>query len=73
MGIELNTSCLAFRSEEEAQAVTAFYTVAKECGCKFYIGTDAHHPAQLVGQKAIAQCFADRLGLTDEDRFYIHK
>lgn len=73
MGIELNTSCLAFRSEEEAHAVTAFYTVAKECGCKFYIGTDAHHPAQLVGQKAIAQCFADRLGLTEENRFYIRK
>ncbi len=71
VGIELNTSCLAFRSEEEAQAVTDFYTVAKECGCKFYIGTDAHHPAQLVGQKDVAQRFADRLGLTEEDRFYI--
>jgi histidinol phosphatase-like PHP family hydrolase len=71
VGIELNTSCLAFRSEEEAQAVTDFYTVAKECGCKFYIGTDAHHPAQLVGQKDVAQRFIDRLGLTEEDRFYI--
>ena len=67
----MNTSCLAFRSEEEAQAVTDFYTVAKECGCKFYIGTDAHHPAQLVGQKDVAQRFIDRLGLTEEDRFYI--
>ena len=71
VGIELNTSCLAFRSEEEAQAVTDFYTVAKECGCKFYIGTDAHHPAQLVGQKDVAQRFIDRLGLTEEDRFYM--
>ena len=71
VGIELNTSCLAFRSEEETQAVTDFYTVAKECGCKFYIGTDAHHPAQLVGQKDVAQRFIDRLGLTEEDRFYM--
>ena len=71
VGIELNTSCLAFRSEEEAQAVTDFYTVAKECGCKFYIGTDAHHPNQFVNQKDVAQRFIDRLGLTEEDRFYI--
>lgn len=71
VGIELNTSCLAFRSEEEAQAVTDFYTVAKECGCKFYIGTDAHHPNQFVNQKDVAQRFIDRLGLTEKDRFYI--
>lgn len=69
VGIELNTSCLAFRSEEEAQAVTAFYTVAKECGCKFYVGSDAHHPQQFVGRREIAQHFVDRLGLSETDRF----
>ena len=69
VGIELNASCLAFRSEEEAQAVTDFYTVAKECGCKFYVGTDAHHPQQFVGRREIAQHFVDRLGLSETDRF----
>ncbi len=71
MGIELNASTLHFGSPEEQEAVVAFYRLAKECGCKFYFGTDAHHPSEFEGQKAVAERMVDLLGLTEDDKFRV--
>lgn len=71
VGIELNLSCLECDSEEVEKAVLRFYALAKECGCRFYFGSDAHHPADFDGRKAQAEKIVELLGLTEEDKFRI--
>lgn len=71
VGIELNLSCMECESEEVEQAVLRFYALAKECGCKFYFGSDAHHPEDFSGRKAQAERIVELLGLTEEDKFRI--
>ncbi|MBR6552918.1 MAG: hypothetical protein IKT89_08795, partial [Clostridia bacterium] len=43
VGIELNSADMKF-NEKEADIILRPYRIAKECGCKFYLGSDAHHP-----------------------------
>jgi hypothetical protein len=38
-------------------------------GCKFYLGTDAHHPDAFVKSKAIFEGAIERLKLTEDDKF----
>ena len=71
VGIELNTATFSFGNDAEREAVTAFYAHAKECGCKFYFGSDAHAPFQSVHHRERAQAMADALNLTEEDIFRI--
>ena len=73
LGIELNIDTLRFRSAEEEETVLAFYRLAKQCGCKFYFGTDAHGPDGLVGRKAAAEKIVELLELTEEDKFRIRR
>lgn len=49
------------------------YFIAKKCGCKFYFGSDAHHPASLDAAPERFKRTADLLGLTEEDRYVIPK
>ena len=69
VGIELNTATFSFGSDAEREAVTAFYAHAKECGCKFFFGSDAHAPFQWEHHRERAQMMADALGLTEADIF----
>ena len=69
-GIELNQSDLSF-SDEEADDVLRMFRIAKSCGCKFYLGADAHHPAQFEKSVARYARAIDLLGLTEEDKFHI--
>lgn len=71
VGIELNTGTFSFAHEAEAQAVVAFYAHAKECGCRFTFGSDAHKPFQFAEHCARGQWMADQLGLTEEDIFRV--
>ena len=71
-GIELNqydTEC----SEEEADTVLRMFRVAKACGCKFYMGSDAHHPESLDKAKKSFEHAVERLGLEESDKFHIGK
>ena len=70
VGIELNSSDMNF-AEEEADIVLRPYRIAKSCGCKFYCGSDAHHPAGLDKAKAIFERAVDMLGLKEEDKIYL--
>jgi len=70
VGIELNSYDMNF-SEEEADVVLRPYRIAKKCGCKFYCGSDAHHPDSLDKAKPIFQRAVDMLGLTENDKFRI--
>ena len=70
VGIELNFSDMRYSSEEE-DIVLRPYRIAKECGCKFYCGSDAHHPRTFNDSIGIFNKAVDSLELTEEDKFII--
>ena len=71
VGIELNTATFRFGSEAEEQAVVDFYAHAKECGCKFCFGSDAHCPDQFLLHRERGQKMANALALTEADIFRV--
>lgn len=70
VGIELNACSMAYKPEEE-DAILRFYRIARECGCKFYCGSDAHQPHELDKAKALFQKAVTALALQEEDKFMI--
>ena len=42
--------------------------IAREEGCRFYLGSDAHTPAELAKAKANFEAIIDLLGLTEDDK-----
>jgi histidinol phosphatase-like PHP family hydrolase len=70
IGIELNIPPFENMTEEELFEVLRPYRVAKEAGCKFYLGSDAHTPAELDGARARFEAIIDALELTEEDKFH---
>lgn len=70
VGIELNADDMNF-NDEEADIVLRPYRIAKECGCKFYLGSDAHRHNKLDMAKAIFEKAVDILALKEEDKFMI--
>ena len=70
VGIELNSSDMNF-TDDEADTILRPYRIAKECGCKFYLGSDAHHPDELDKAKAIFERAVDMLNLKEKDKFVI--
>lgn len=70
VGIELNSYDMDFSPEEE-DIVLRPYRIARDCGCKFYLGSDAHHPDGLDNAKALFQRAVDLLELTEDQKFII--
>lgn len=69
-GIELNQDDMSFVWGGEDTVLRPF-RIAKECGCKFYLGTDAHHPKSLYSMKSVFESAIDALGLSEDDKFVI--
>ena len=69
-GIELNRFDVGV-NDSEVDAVYRMFRIAKECGCKFYLGSDAHHPSELESAIAVFERAVDILGLTEDDKFRI--
>ncbi len=61
VGIELNMKSI-FNSDEEKDSLLRPFFIAKECGCKFYFGSDAHKVEAL---KTAKQNFENIVGLLD--------
>ena len=77
MGIELNFTAVnrdgvKMTWENDVDELRP-YQLAKDCGCKFYIGSDAHKTPGLDAQKANAEAIIDLLGLTEDDKFAFAK
>ncbi len=72
VGIELNAHDMNFKPEE-ADAVLRMYHIAKAQGCKFYMGSDAHHPKSFENCDFVFNRAIDLLGLTEDDKFHIAK
>ncbi len=66
--IELNFTPAKY-APEELQAVLRPYFIAKECGCKFYLGSDAHTGPQLEAAMQRFTDMVDALSLTEDDKF----
>lgn len=68
IGIELNTKTI-FNSEEEKDILMRPYYIAKDCGCKFYLGSDAHKTSALSEAKANFERIINILDLEENDKF----
>lgn len=68
-GIELNYCDM--RNIDDP-SISRFYHIAKECGNKFYLGSDAHMPHEFP-KKSCYEHAIDVLGLTEDDKFYFAK
>ena len=67
VGIELNDGL----NTGEEELVLRPYRIAKECGCKFYLGSDAHTVGGLQGAMQKFTKIVDALSLTEDDKFLI--
>lgn len=68
VGIELNMNCDSYK-KDELERVLRPYRIAKEQGCKFYFGSDAHHPDAFDTAKHRFERIVDDLELTENDKF----
>ncbi len=71
VGIELNAASALTFSPDEADIVLRPYRIAKQAGCKFYCGSDAHHPEDFLHSKATFQRAVDLLELEEKDKFIL--
>lgn len=69
-GIEINCGDMCFE-EREADSVLRIFRIAKACGCKFYLGSDAHHPSAFETAESVFSRAIDMLGLEESDKFHI--
>lgn len=72
VGIEINAVNFNFsnKTAEDVESVLRPFEIAKKEGCKFYLGSDAHHPAGLDNAPTIFADAIELLGLTEEDKFF---
>lgn len=70
VGIELNADDMNFE-ESEGDTILRIYRTAKNAGCKFYLGSDAHHPEALKKANGIFERAIRLLDLREEDKFRI--
>lgn len=69
-GIELNLDDMSF-SDSEADTVLRMFRIAKNHGCKFYLGSDAHTPDGFDRVQEVFSRAIDMLGLQESDKFHI--
>ena len=70
LAIELNASDMR-SAMKHPEILMKPFTVAKECGCKFYLGTDAHHPKAFdIAEETFTRAI-DYLRLTEDDKYLI--
>ena len=67
VGIELNYGDMRKATESTLRP----FRIAKAQGCKFYCGSDVHHPKDFMGVKEVMEKSFERLGLTEDDKFHI--
>ena len=70
-GIEINTSCFGSGWREREEDQLRLFKIARDCGCKFYIGSDAHSLEGMEGMMEVAREVVDLLELTEEQRYQI--
>ena len=69
VGIELNLSVK--KNKDVLEEILRPYRIAAECGCKFYLGSDAHDLEDFDGAKANFARIIDLLDLTEDQKFIL--
>ncbi|MBQ3529357.1 MAG: PHP domain-containing protein [Oscillospiraceae bacterium] len=70
LGIEINASTMQFE-ESETDTILRMYRIAKDCGCKFYLGSDAHTREDMKKLFPFFDRAIDLLDLQESDKFII--
>lgn len=68
-GIELNAACFAPGWQARADMELKLYRIARQAGCRFYLGSDAHSADRLDGIQGVLPDVIRALALTAEDRY----
>ena len=71
VGIELNMKTIGMSSEQKDIFLRPYF-IAKERGCKFYLGSDSHKASALIGTKENFEHVAETLGLQESDKFRLN-
>ena len=66
-GIELNFGDMSFKDQDEDIVLRPF-RIAKECGCKFYCGSDTHEFPDGEGFRRVFERAIDLLDLKESDK-----
>lgn len=69
-GIELNDTAFT-ELAERPEDILKIYVIAKEEGCKFYCGSDAHSVDSLDNVRSVLPEIIRRLRLTAEDAYIV--
>ena len=69
VGIEVNFK--PYKEAEDIRRQIRPYLIAKKCGCKFYVGSDAHRPIELDRSGARLHHMVELLDLDENDKFHI--
>lgn len=69
-GIEINSCDMSF-ADQESDTVLRPFRIAKNCGCKFYLGSDAHSPGDFDKTRNVFQRAITLLDLTEDDKFQL--
>lgn len=67
-GVELNFELDKY-TKAQYDTVLRPYFIAKDCGCKFYLGSDAHHPSELDAAYEKFCAIVEALKLEESDKF----
>ena len=67
VGIELNQDDMRL-AQKYTDAVLRPFRIAKEEGCKFYLGSDSHHPEDFANAHRHFAWAIDALDLTEDDK-----
>ena len=67
MGVELNFNSYGYNGKD-LQEILRPYRIAKSVGCKFYCGSDAHHPENFRGSHRNLTHIIDLLELEESDK-----
>ena len=70
VGIELNMFDMQY-TDKDKDTILRPFRIAKSQGCKFYLGSDAHHPEEFKDMKNIFERAVTDLCLTENDKFYV--
>lgn len=73
VGIELNDGDIKYFTGEKDDVHLLPFQIAKECKCKFYLGSDAHHPSAFEKCPQRFEQAIDLLGLEETDKFILQR
>ncbi len=71
VGIEINLEDAMHFEGETKDICLKLYQIAKDCKCKFYFGSDAHHPKSFEKCRGYFEQAIDLLQLKENDKFII--